>query len=255
MHFFNNYTNPPKRAVLINGRSPVAGTSGTTIKNLNVLDNLINYSALSPTTVSVSSSNQVADIAAGTGARQVHIFGLGTDLNPLQETITLHATDGRIPVVGTKTFYTVFAAEVSAGSGRTNVGDIYVYTTGTAQTNGIPTALTTTWIRILPTLSSSESGFYVVPKGYEATISDLIIHTRSQIGIISVWTEYPGTAGVGSLEQVWQMGLPATTPVVQTKILRNYKFREGAYIYLRVTPGTTLAIATASMEIVLTKKS
>jgi len=254
MHFMRNFSEGNKN-ILIGGRSPVLGTSGTTVKNLNVLDNLISYRNLAVTTVSVSSSNQAADIAAGTGAQKVHVFGLNAAGAPVSETISLNATDGRTTATGLITFSAVFAAEISAGSGRVNAGDIYVYTTGTALTAGVPTALTTTWVKILVGMSSGDNGYYVVPAGHTASISKVMIHTRSQIAVMSVWAEpVAANGGLGALEQIWSMGLPATTPVVETEILNSYSFRAGTALYLRITPTTTLAMATANMVIALTKQ-
>ncbi len=253
MHFVKNF-DASSYSVLISGKSPNAGTSGTAIKNLNVLDNLINYDALAELTVSLSSSNQAADIATGTGARTVRIFGLSAvTYLPITEDINLHATDGRTTVSGTKVFSRVFAAEVvSAGTGNINAGDIYIYTFGTSMNagpTGIPVALTTTWLKILVGEGGASNGFYTVPAGKTAKISSIMMHTRTQIGVVSIWTK---SLTSNSRENIFQIGLPATTPVVQTDILKNaYTFPEKTAMYIRFTPVTTLALGTVHMTVSL----
>jgi hypothetical protein len=250
MHFVKNFDITDDN-ILIGSKSPNAGTSGTTVKNLNPLDNLINYDTFAPGTVSLSSSSQTADIAAGTGAQQVTVYGLSSVTSlPISEVITLNATDGRISVTGTQSFSRVFAAEVTlSGSGQINAGDIYVYTTGTALTSGVPTSLNTTWVKILAGEGSGANGLYTVPSGKKAIISNLILGNRSQIAVISIWARNPTS---NTIENVWQMNLPATSPVVETTILKNaYEFVAGSDLYLRIIPTTSLAVGTAYMLLTL----
>lgn len=241
MHFFKNFDISDEN-ILIYGKSPNAGTSGTTIKNLNTLDNLINYDTFSPGTVSMSSSNQTSDIAAGTGARQVTIFGLeNTTYLPITETLTLHATDGRIAVTGTKIFYRVFAAEVIlAGSGKTNVGDLYIYTTGTALTAGVPTVLTTTWVKILLGEGGGSNGLYTVPANKKAVINKCTFSNRTQIATYSVFAT---STVANNRENIFQLSLPATAPVYETDIFKNaYEFAALTDLYIRITPAVSLAV-------------
>lgn len=245
MHFLKNFANTNRR-VLVSGRSPNAGTSGTSIKNLNNIDNLLNYGTFATGTVSLSSSNQANDIAAGTGARKIGVFGLDENGLPQYEEINTHATDGRTAVTGIKQFSAVFGAEVLlAGSTFANVGDIYVYTTGTTIASGIPSALTTTWVKILATEGSSQNGYYKVPANKTANILDIVASNRSQIATIGIWIR---PASVGSLENIFSFSMPATSPVLSTNILRNsIELQPLTEVYLRITPATTLAIANANI--------
>jgi hypothetical protein len=48
------------------------------------------------------------------------------------------------------------------------------------------------------------------------------------------------------------MNLPATSPVVETTILKNaYEFVAGSDLYLRIIPTTSLAVGTAYMLLTL----
>lgn len=247
MYFSNMYA-AKSRKLLISGKSPLAGTSGTTIKNLSVTDQLLNYAAIGNFAISLSSSNQAADIAAGTGARQVIVYGLGVDYLPLSEVVTLNATDGRTAANGAAIFSRVFAAEVIAsGTGLGNAGDLYVSKIGTALTSGVPTALTTTWVKILVGESYGTNGFYTVPANRTARIAQMYLHTRAQIATISIQSLEPSTNTLGT---AWSMGMPATTPVVLVEEL-PVRFPPRTDIYLRVTAATTLAIVTAQMLVAL----
>jgi hypothetical protein len=72
------------------------------------------------------SSSSADDTALGTGARTVFVYGLDANYNEITETITL---DGQTAVLTTQSFLRVSRAYVlTAGSGNTAAGDIYVGT-------------------------------------------------------------------------------------------------------------------------------
>jgi len=242
MHFIKNFANP--RTVTIGGRSPVAGTSGTAVKNLNVLDNLLNYGSFALTTVSVSSSSATDNNS--TGARVVKVFGLDANFMPQTENLVL---TGQTAKVGLLTFSRVFAMEVVvAGTGKANAGDLYAYTTGTALTSGVPTALTTTWVKVLAGEGAGENGLYTVPANRYAVVDRWSMANRNQIAEISIWAEAPEAS---ILEKVCRMTLPAIGPVCETAFVDGYTFSPKTDIYLRVTAATSLAMATAYMQLKL----
>lgn len=240
MHFVGNFNTS---RVIIGGKSPLAGTSLTGWKNLTTTDNLLNMGALATGTVSVSSSSATDN--ASTGAREVLVFGLDAAFKPQVESFVLNGLTAR---VGLKTFSRVFAMEVSlSGTGKINAGDIYCYTTGTALTSGVPTALTTTWVKALAGEGSGSNGFYTVPAGYTAIIEKVILSCRGQVADMGLWAESPVS---NTLENLFQLSLLATGPVMETGSV-NYTFKEKTDLYLRIKPAVTLAIATGLMAIKL----
>jgi len=67
-------------------------------------------------------SSVAADAAAGTGAQQVKVYGLDTNLNEISETVIL---TGVVPVVLANQYKRVYRAHtVVVGSGGVNAGDI-----------------------------------------------------------------------------------------------------------------------------------
>lgn len=73
-----------------------------------------------------ASSDQNADIAAGTGARTLTVKGVNTSFAEFTETVTMHASDGRTSVnLATANVLFINSIEVAtAGSGNTNAGII-----------------------------------------------------------------------------------------------------------------------------------
>ena len=75
-------------------------------------------------TVMKVSSTSASDTADGTGARTVYVSGLDANYNEINETVTL---TGQTAVNTTQLFLRMFRAYVvTAGSGGTAVGDIYI---------------------------------------------------------------------------------------------------------------------------------
>ena len=92
------------------------------------------YSYLTSASVLKVSSSSTADTSAGTGARTVELFGLDTNYDEINETVTLN---GQTAVNTTKEYLRINRMVVrSAGTGGANAGVIYAGT-GTV-TTGVP---------------------------------------------------------------------------------------------------------------------
>lgn len=121
------------------------------------------YSYLSAATVLKVSSSSTADTSAGTGARTVELFGLDTDYNEINETITLN---GQTAVNTTKEYLRINRMIVrSAGSGGANAGVIYAGT-GTV-TTGVPANVYAS-VNGVTGANQSLMALWTVPAGYTA---------------------------------------------------------------------------------------
>jgi hypothetical protein len=117
-----------------------------------------------PSTIDISSTSAL-DTAAGTGARTIKIFGLGSDKKYQDETITLN---GNTVVTSTKTWYRVFAFRViTFGNTGSNQGSIFIIKTGTGGTYsaGTPGVVTSASMlcKGLATANQGTTGFYTTP--------------------------------------------------------------------------------------------
>lgn len=111
---------------------------------------------LSSLTVSSASAN---DTAAGTGARTVLLTGLDANWNIQSEIIALN---GQTAVTTVNTYLFVQSLQVlTAGSGGTNAGIIYVGTG--VVTSGVPA---TKYLAIQAGYGASRMGVMAVPAGY-----------------------------------------------------------------------------------------
>lgn len=112
-------------------------------------------------TVSSTSAN---DTSAGTGARTIVVQGLDANYNEVSETVTMN---GQTAVTMTKAMLRVnYAYVVTAGSGNSAAGDIYIGT-GTV-TSGVPA---TVYDIIKFDYNNTTTGSYTVPAGYTAYLS------------------------------------------------------------------------------------
>jgi hypothetical protein len=130
------------------------------------------------------SSSSTADVAAGTGARTLDIYGLDKDFNPLKETVIL---TGQTKLTTMNAFRRVFeAVVVTAGSGFLPAGDIYVIKTGTGgtYTNGVPGTLTGAAVKVLVGYNYGLSGLWTAPRGTSYTLAALGITCRAYAGTI-----------------------------------------------------------------------
>ena len=115
-----------------------------------------------PSTVIVSSTDQSADDATGTGSNSYTIDGLDADGDVQTETVLAHATDGRTGVASLLTYSAINHVQVlAAGSGLKNAGTIWV---GTGSlTAGVP-AVGLCSMEIGK--NASNTGCYTVPRNH-----------------------------------------------------------------------------------------
>ncbi len=119
-----------------------------------------------PTTasvVSITSSDNVADVLAGdgTGAQKVLCIGLDINYEPITEVIDL---TGQTPSVGSVEFLRCERMVLTqVGTGESNVGDIYSSFSGESYTTGIPD--NNIRCAILAGASLSSFGMRTVPAG------------------------------------------------------------------------------------------
>ena len=135
----------------------------------------------SASTMTVSSSD-VNDTSAGTGARTVLISGLDASYNEASETITLN---GQTAVTTVNTYIRMNRALVlTAGSGGSNAGNIYVGT-GTV-TSGVPANIYT----IINGDGSNQTlqAFWTVPAGYTAYVYQTNISTGTSSATPAILT-------------------------------------------------------------------
>lgn len=217
---------------------------GTSMENLNEVSNLLTFSSFGAAgKLQVSSSSTDDDGApVGTGALTIRIIGLDSSYLPISEDKTLN---GRTAVETTATFLRVFAAYVlTAGTGLTNAGDIYVYQTGAAITDGVPDALTTTWIKIPVGANAATSGMITVPAGKKYEVRGGRFSARTQSTDFYLYSHDPsGTETAIKMEDFF----PAGTGTVNATIAPNrdptalspLRFGEKVDLYLRAVSGTS----------------
>lgn len=114
------------------------------------------------------SSTSAADTAAGTGARTVLVQGLDANYLEIQEVVTLAGLAGASTV---NQFLRIFSATViTAGSGATAAGQIYV---GTGViTAGVPAAI---YAKITLGWNTTQMSQFTVPAGYTAYLLDVAL--------------------------------------------------------------------------------
>ena len=123
------------------------------------------YSYLTSASVLKVSSSSTADTSAGTGARTVQLFGLDTNYNEINETVTLN---GQTEVNTTKEYLRINRMVVrSAGTGGANAGVIYAGT-GTV-TTGVPANVYAS-VNGVTGANQSLMALWTVPAGYTAYI-------------------------------------------------------------------------------------
>jgi len=135
----------------------INGDVGTSVETVWAEGGTYAYPA-SATVMKISSSS-ADDAAAGTGARTVAIFGLDASYNEINETVTLN---GQTAVNTTNSFLRIFRMYVvTAGSGGTAVGDIYIGV-GTV-TAGVPA---TVYAKIDIGENQTNMAIWTVPANY-----------------------------------------------------------------------------------------
>src|SRR4030042_325677 len=179
----------------------------TTIENLSEVSNLQTFSSYGAAAkLQVSSSSADDDGApVGTGALTVRIIGLNSSYVLTSEDVILN---GLTAVETVATFLRVFAAYVlTAGTGLTNAGDIYIYKTGTSITSGVPDALTTTWVKIPVGANGATSGMFTVPAGKNYEVRGGTFSARAQITDFYLYSHDPaGTITAPKMEAFFPAG-------------------------------------------------
>jgi hypothetical protein len=113
------------------------------------------------------SSSSAADAAAGTGVRTMRIFGLVSGVEEYED-VTLN---GQTQVALTKAFTSIYLGRaLTAGSGKTNAGDIYCNTG--AVVAGVPSDATKTHFKMPIGTSQTHVCVYRIPAGRVGYILD-----------------------------------------------------------------------------------
>ncbi len=167
-------------------------------------------------------SSSTADTAAGTGARQIRIFGRDANYNSLLETVTMNGTS---TVTTTNAFHRVTFAQVRlSGSGQTNAGAITIRHSST----------TANIFAVMPAAESrTKLSNYTVPANSRAIFSVYRGSMSNNTGsaaraLLTIVTKEPGTntfeekraiwlktaAGVSEVDLKGGVLLPAGTDIV-----------------------------------------
>lgn len=137
----------------------------------NTAETLWAYSGLytwpsAAATMDITSTDNVADNAAGTGALTIVIEGLDANYAEISETVTM---TGQTAAVSANSYLRVHRAYVAtAGSGLTNAGLIYVANSSVTHTAGVPSDLTLIATTIEAGNGQTLQAFYTVPAGKTA---------------------------------------------------------------------------------------
>ncbi len=140
--------------------------SGTSILNLNdfAVNQVLPVFYGAGFKLDITSSDNTKDVAAGTGAKKVKVYGLGVGYVPLIEEIALN---GNTAVTTVNTFLRVFAVAVSlVGTDKVQAGDIYIIKTGSSTwSGGVPSTLTAATVvcKILIANGVGYTGYWTVP--------------------------------------------------------------------------------------------
>ena len=128
-------------------------------------------------------STDANDTGAGTGAQTVDIFGLDTNYDEQNETVTLNGITN-VPTVGT--YQRIFRMIVrTAGSGGSNVGTI----TATAQVDATVTA------QINPANNQTLMAIYTIPNGKRGALQSIyasIIKSQAVAGQVFLYFREEG---------------------------------------------------------------
>jgi hypothetical protein len=141
--------------------------SGTSIINLNdfaVNQSLPAFFGANGFTLDITSSDNTKDVAAGTGAQKIKIYGLDVNLRQLTEVVTMN---GQTAVTTVNAFRRVFGASVLVvGTDSLQAGDIYIVKHGSSTwAAGVPNTLTAASVvcKILIANGAGYTGYYTVP--------------------------------------------------------------------------------------------
>lgn len=155
-------THTPVRRYGMNANVPV------TYETINNTSAVQTYLSAAEKLKAVSTSGD--DDVGGIGALTLHISGMDSNYDDINETITL---TGAVAVETTNSYLRVFNMYVdTAGTHETNVGTITL-------TNNAGTA---TYLRIAPDQGQSQAAIYTVPNGYTLYIASVYMSEDSTKG-------------------------------------------------------------------------
>lgn len=240
MQFWNRFNGSK---IVLSGYN---GALAVTDENLAEHSTLMSYGAFSPAKVQISCAN-VADTAAGTGARSILIAGLDSNYKFITEIL---ATNGQAYVESVNIFRRVFSVEVrTAGTGLVNAGIIYCIATGTggALTGGVPATLTSQWVQVLAGLGVGVSGIYTVPAGMTAKVTKVTASGMAQPCVLNLVT-FDATEAVMKRDHVFGIGTNQNIEIDLPKA-DTYTYAEKTDIYLRGLSTTAGGIMTAEVHI------
>lgn len=210
----NMWNEPGPLHIPIRGYNAAVGSSFETLWDFSTTRVMLAIAAQTTLGVSSGSAN---DTAAGTGTRTIRVWGINENYELISEDFTMN---GQTRVVGTKTFFRVFRmVQLTAGSGGTNAGIIYAYTSSVSPTAGVPAS----GIHDTMTVgeSQSASGLFTVPAG--KTLALLGIYGGNTAGvarirvrdtdIVGVKTETRTTVATAAASGFWvDFGVPILIP-------------------------------------------
>jgi hypothetical protein len=187
-----------------------------------------------PAVVGVASTDNVADIAAGTGALTVRVFGLDASGDAQSNDVTL---TGQTAANTASTFSAVFQVLVlTTGSGNANAGTIYVGT-GTF-TAGVPAVR---MLSIEAGFNISLSAYYVVPNAKTFYARQFVSTIATSNKDVTVFIE---TSSDG-LQWNVQGPFGIESGSFATEVIALPGFVAGTHIRLRAAGGAINTIVTA----------
>lgn len=169
--------NPGCRVVDIIFRNP-AIDPGTVPETVAPIGGIVALRTAAAAIEVVSSSLDDDGSPAGTGAQTIRVYGLDVNYVEISEDFVLNGTTA---VTGTKQFFRINQAVVlTAGSGKTNAGNITIRDTGAGTTRSY----------IAASRSVSEVGVWTVPAGHKMYAQGWMIASRDATGNSSADVEF-----------------------------------------------------------------
>lgn len=160
------------RPVNSTGPIMVAYNSGITTTFEQVWGNSNSYTFRTAAATMTISSGSANDAAAGTGARTCRVTGIDANYSLLTETVTLNGQTG---VTLANQYMLINSVEMlTAGSGKTNAGIIYVGTG--VVTAGVPATVDA---YMAAGVGVTQHGFRGIPTGYIYSIGRIFASTQS----------------------------------------------------------------------------
>lgn len=242
MRIKDSYTNTP---ISFRGR----GLSFTTMRNLNELGGIINYNSLGNAhTLDITGGNQ-DNYNLGAGARTLEIVGLDDRYRFQSEIINLN---GQTPVTTSKQFLRVFSAQVlETGASETNSSSIFIYKTGSGGTltGGVPSDLSSAWIKINPSYGIGTSGMFTVPEGITMEARKLIVSSRTQPSELFLVSSNPLDESNQSLSVEFSFCLNDSGTTIDFPVNNSFRWTEKTDIYFRFLSSTAGGVVTADLQL------